>query len=210
MRIELHNLDGTGDRRTRVYDMPPREVTSDGWPAGTKITQRDYWAAVSDVPCPIEGCAGIIRWAEAGYVPGYRICDGCGRHFIADGTADAPVLLRCGQQRSRVDPLSRIRCDVEAWLWARNEAKNEDVLTVDAAHARDIGFPTLSSIASTIDLVHRGHDLITREEILNILREVLSIAVGEATERLRLVTGDPVIGAPGVPTLPRVLLEARI
>ncbi|OFW37671.1 MAG: hypothetical protein A3J29_06260 [Acidobacteria bacterium RIFCSPLOWO2_12_FULL_67_14b] len=62
----------------------------------------DYWSAVTDVPCPADACTGTIRWAEAGYVPGYRICDGCGRHYQADGTAAAPVLLRVGSRRSRV------------------------------------------------------------------------------------------------------------
>ena len=69
----------------KVYDMPPARSAR-----GT----RDYWAAVTDVPCPAPSCAdGIIRWAEAGYVPGYRICDGCGRHFLAGGSEDAPTLV---------------------------------------------------------------------------------------------------------------------
>jgi len=51
----------------------------------------DFWAAVTDVPCPF--CEnGIVRWAEAGYVPGYRVCDGCGQHMIAKGNAKRPVL----------------------------------------------------------------------------------------------------------------------
>ena len=69
--IEHLNLDGRGDRPTRVYDTP-------------SLSADDFWASVTDVHCP--GCSdGIARWAEAGYVPGYRICDGCGRHFIARG-----------------------------------------------------------------------------------------------------------------------------
>ena len=87
MRLEMHNLDGRGERRTRVYDLPPQ-------PGG-------YWPSVTDVRCPV--CAkGTIRWAEAGYVPGYRICDRCGRHFLARGTSKAPTLLRVGSRRSRV------------------------------------------------------------------------------------------------------------
>jgi transposase-like protein len=89
MRIESHNLDGRGWRRVQVYDLPPA------------ANAYEYWAAVTDVSCPC--CpAGTIRWAEAGYVPGYRICDRCGRHYLADGTAAAPTLLRVGQRRSRV------------------------------------------------------------------------------------------------------------
>jgi len=85
VRIETHNLDGRGPRPTRVYDLPPA---------------ADYWQAVTDVPCPC--CAdGTIRWAEAGYAPGYRICEDCGRHFLASGTRLSPTLLRVGQRRNR-------------------------------------------------------------------------------------------------------------
>lgn len=84
MRYETHDLDGTGPKPTRVYDLEPGP---------------DYWGSVTDVPCPIPGCDGTIRWAEAGYVPGYRICDGCGRHFLARGHAAAPTLLRVGTRR---------------------------------------------------------------------------------------------------------------
>lgn len=88
-RIIHRNLDGRGTRRVREYAMPPA------------TSQYDYWPSVTDVPCPC--CAsGTIRWAEAGYVPGYRICDGCGKHFLADGTAAAPTLLRVGQRVSNV------------------------------------------------------------------------------------------------------------
>jgi len=95
MRYEQHNLDGQGNRRTQVYDMPRKPMTQPG-AAG----MMDYWGAVTDVPCPC--ChGGTIRWAEAGYVPGYRICDTCGRHFLARGNAIAPALLRVGTRRSK-------------------------------------------------------------------------------------------------------------
>ncbi len=49
----------------------------------------DFWGAVTDCLCPV--CrAGWLRWHEAGTVPGYRRCDGCGRDFIACGNAEAP------------------------------------------------------------------------------------------------------------------------
>jgi hypothetical protein len=80
-RIEQHNLDGRGYRQTRVFDLPARDA-------------HDYWASVTDIPCPC--CAGTVRWAEAGYVPGYRICDGCGRRFLARGTTSQPRLLLVG------------------------------------------------------------------------------------------------------------------
>ena len=51
----------------------------------------DYWSAVTDVRCP-DCVTGIVRWAENGHVPGYRICDGCGQHWMAEGTVARPVL----------------------------------------------------------------------------------------------------------------------
>lgn len=83
----MHNLDGQGERRCHVYDMPPATV--------------DYWDAVTNVPCPC--CPdGLVRWSECGYVPGYRICDGCGRHFLSRGTGSLPKLIRVGNRRSLV------------------------------------------------------------------------------------------------------------
>jgi hypothetical protein len=95
-RIEYHNLDGEGWRKTHVYDLPPTpEIDYKGQATGRK----DYWRSVTDVHCPIDSCEGLIRWAEAGYVAGYRICDRCGRHFQAEGTAEKPTLLRVGDRR---------------------------------------------------------------------------------------------------------------
>ncbi len=92
MRYEMHNLDGRGQKRTRVYDMVPAPETLPGY--------REYWPAVTDVPCPAKGCTGNVQWAEAGHAPGYRICDACGRHYLAKGNAEAPTLVRVGSRRS--------------------------------------------------------------------------------------------------------------
>lgn len=68
---ENHNMHGTGSKRCKVFVLPIK-------------TRRDFWANVTNVRCP--AChEGIIRWHEAGYVPGYRICDSCGRTFLAAG-----------------------------------------------------------------------------------------------------------------------------
>lgn len=85
MRIEYHNFDGRGTRRTRVYDVRP--------------SSQGYIPAVTDVPCPI--CpGGTVRRPSAKFVAGYRICDVCGRHFMINGSADKPSLLRVGRARS--------------------------------------------------------------------------------------------------------------
>lgn len=57
-----------------------------------RVQKYEYWPSVTDVACPC--CAGgTVRWFEAGYVPGYRICDKCHQHFLADGNMDAPTLI---------------------------------------------------------------------------------------------------------------------
>jgi hypothetical protein len=40
----------------------------------------DPWALASIMPC--HNCGGRLLWAEAGYVPGYRICETCGRSWV--------------------------------------------------------------------------------------------------------------------------------
>ena len=86
-RIELQNIDGTGKRRCRVYDLAP----ADG---------PDYWSAVTDVLCPV--CEqGRVLWAEAGHVPGYRICDRCRRHYLAHGDQAHPVLVLLAGRRGQ-------------------------------------------------------------------------------------------------------------
>lgn len=95
MRIEQHNLHGDGNHDHEVYDMSPE-------PGG-------YWSAVTNVPCPVEGCDQTVVWYEAGYVPGYRVCmaqsgraadgnrydiDSLRHRFHASGNADSPTLIR--------------------------------------------------------------------------------------------------------------------
>lgn len=68
-RIEMHNLDGTGFSRTRVYDLPlgpPIKIRRLDGSEYEYDGQREYWPAVTDVPCPAQNCTGTIRWAEAG------------------------------------------------------------------------------------------------------------------------------------------------
>ena len=82
--------------RSPVHELPPvlvrQDTTADRYAAPEYY---DYWRAVTGVPCP--ACrAGVVRWAEAGYVPGYRICDGCGKHFMAKGSAEVPTLVELG------------------------------------------------------------------------------------------------------------------
>ena len=74
----MEKLQSVCGKRDKVYKMIP--------------VQNDYWAAVTDVDCPL-CCGGKVRWAEDDYVPGYRICDHCKQGFLAEGDVKNPVLV---------------------------------------------------------------------------------------------------------------------
>lgn len=99
-RIEMLNLDGNRLRRTRVWDMTPATEPIHAADGTDRVigSMPAYWPAVTDVTCPVCN-TGHVRWAEAGYVPGYRICDSCERHFLALGTAKEPkIALMAGRR----------------------------------------------------------------------------------------------------------------
>lgn len=96
MRKEFHNLDGTRLKRCDVYDIPPAPLALRQVSIGSGAA---YWAAVTNTPCPMRHCRGLIRWAEAGNVAGYRICDSCHRHFLAAGNEEKRL-------RSKSQPLT--------------------------------------------------------------------------------------------------------
>ena len=121
------NLDGQGTRPYRRYPLSPAPAKDVGG-----MAVREFWPAVTDVPCPC--CVvGVLVWAEAGHVPGYRICDGCGRHYLAHGDADAPGVLAL-RRRTRV-ATSTIGSAIQALLRAKGwyQAQLADELgTTDA------------------------------------------------------------------------------
>ena len=78
------NPSGTGARLHRVYRLP-------------SLSPTNYWVSVTDVPCPSCG-TGTVLWHEAGFVPGYRRCDKCKRHFLASSTVAEPELVVLGRR----------------------------------------------------------------------------------------------------------------
>jgi hypothetical protein len=53
--------------------------------------------AITDVACPrCQG--GIVRWAEHGYVPGWRICDLCEAHYLGDPATGRLALRQRGRR----------------------------------------------------------------------------------------------------------------
>ena len=90
MRFEILN-EGDGARKHAVYDMPIRN-------------RKDYWSNVTDVTCPV--CQnGTIRWNEAGFVPGSRICDRCGRFFQAHGSISSGSITLVRDKRFDRKPI---------------------------------------------------------------------------------------------------------
>jgi hypothetical protein len=78
-------------RGVQPYPIEPiREAESYLMPPGHPY---DIWADITGVPCPVDGCHGTLGWAEAGQVPGYRVCD-AGHRFYSRGEGGVSVLWR--------------------------------------------------------------------------------------------------------------------
>ncbi len=90
MRTTETDLDGQGVKTYKAYDLPV-------------IDNDDYWTNVTGIPCPVAECDGTILWYEAAYVPGYRICTHCQRHFLAKGNTEHPYLIDCGRKGCRAE-----------------------------------------------------------------------------------------------------------
>jgi hypothetical protein len=83
-----------------LVDQPTRAVADDG----TVIVHVGDPTSVTCVDCGV----GRLRWAEAGHVPGHRICDRCGSHWD----------LRVVRIRLGHDPTERVPCpDGPAPTW---------------------------------------------------------------------------------------------
>ena len=93
------------------------------------------------------------------------------------------------------------------WIAQRNECPEKEIYWTNAMFAEELGLPTLAALCSALDQITRTSGGIAPEEAEMILRPALSIAFGEARERLRIACNDESLDLPGTPTTPRVLLE---
>lgn len=95
---------------------------------------------------------------------------------------------------------------VEEWRATRNICADRDIHRVDEGYAKEIGLPTLSALLAALQEIRSAHPRVSREEVIDLLRSVLEVAVGEGNERLLVHTGIRE-GVPGISTIPRRLLE---
>ena len=94
------DLDAGGRRAetlppSRRPDAGGYTVTCSRWipprPGSVGLYAVDPWALATVVPC--RACGGSLLWAEAGYVPGYRLCEQCGRPWLVEpGLRDADTI----------------------------------------------------------------------------------------------------------------------
>lgn len=92
------------------------------------------WASVTDVPCTY--ChVGILRWAEAGRVPGWRECDACGAQYLCDPATGQRKCMRRGR-RVTARRLAEVRAQREA---AARTASERDARLGREAAERDLG-----------------------------------------------------------------------
>jgi len=95
---------------------------------------------------------------------------------------------------------------IKEWRATRNNAPDRDIYSLDAYYAEKLGLPALAALLQALDQVRTANPYVSREEVLALLRPVLSVAVGEGSERILIHSGIRE-AVPGVPTIPQRLLE---
>lgn len=108
----------------------------------------------------------------------------------------------------RETPESPIPGLLAKWQQAYNACAEADMCPVDGLHAVALGLPALAALSAALDRVRHARGPVSPVELEDLLRGILQVARGEATERIRHILGDPTAdGVPGVGTIPRKLLE---
>jgi hypothetical protein len=97
-----------------------------------------------------------------------------------------------------------------AWHHDYYECSSLDLNRISAEHARNLGLPTLSALYQALERVQTANGPISRAEVEDLLRGPLQTARGEATNRIRLILGNPNHpGSPGIGIIPEKLLESK-
>jgi hypothetical protein len=96
------------------------------------------------------------------------------------------------------------------WITWRNDCPEEEIYSADAMFADKLRLPTLAALCSALDQITKASDRINPKEAEAVLRPVLSIALGEARERLRMAYNHESLDIPGISTIPSMLLEREV
>lgn len=155
----------------------------------------DYWASVTDVPCP---CGhGTLRHAEAGHVPGWRECDACGRQYQAAGDAASPTLeprrgptVRPSRRAKQAEGVARARAaqerDMRVWsLFYALEGALPAVEGGKTYHAGGVGGETAPSVTGDDLVVLDERARAVAEDIGGVFHpERIAAGIGELRRRL--------------------------
>lgn len=96
---------------------------------------------------------------------------------------------------------------IRAWNAERNNVRDDVLTALDTRYAARLGLPALAALLDATAHIERAAGRMTASEVLAALAPALQAARGEATERIRLVTGDDRLGVPGLGAIPHALLE---
>lgn len=99
---------------------------------------------------------------------------------------------------------------ITAWRRDQSIAHDEALRGIDAEHAGQLGLPGLAALLSAADRIERAAGPMSAREVMAVLTPAIHAAAGEATARLRIVTGDGAARIPMMGAEPRLLLEAEL
>jgi hypothetical protein len=91
-----------------------------------------------------------------------------------------------------------MREKITAWVRARSECPENDVHRVDAAGAESCGLHVLAELIRLRDVLERAHGPLSGAEVIVHLAPIISLARGEAQDKLRAALDDESIDVPGI------------
>lgn len=95
---------------------------------------------------------------------------------------------------------------IKEWAKAHSTLPDEELAASDAGYAERIGLPTLAALIrlrSDLERTPRGRALSAE-----YITPLVHVATGEATERMRVITGDERVSCPsGIGAVPSLLME---
>ncbi|HMJ13397.1 MAG TPA: hypothetical protein VK524_18390 [Polyangiaceae bacterium] len=91
-----------------------------------------------------------------------------------------------------------MRDAINAWIRARNECAEQDLHRMDAAGAEHCGQHLLAELIRLRAALEGARGPVSGAEVIAHLAPIISLARGEAQDRLRAAVGDDSIEVPGI------------